>query len=113
GWKDSSTVSRFKKRHISPTSRVRKRKKKKLAPLSIEPVKLIIDTPTPSSKTTLELGPNDCKWPIGDPELPGFVHCGHKRRGDGPYCENHHARAHPQGVYVSKAGRKYMNGAQA
>jgi GcrA cell cycle regulator len=35
-----------------------------------------------------------CKWPIGDPRGAEFSFCGLAAPGDGPYCGDHHRRAH-------------------
>lgn len=42
-------------------------------------------------KTTLDLGHGDCKWPIGAPGTPEFMHCGRKKPigPDIPYCAEH------------------------
>ncbi len=37
----------------------------------------------------LDLGPNMCKWPIGDPTDADFGFCGAKIHGNWPYCEHH------------------------
>lgn len=40
-------------------------------------------------KTVESLLPDDCRWPIGDPQHRDFHFCG-KRRADGdPYCAAH------------------------
>ncbi len=41
----------------------------------------------------LELKENSCRWPIGDPDQPGFGFCGCQKPHDGPYCERHAAMA--------------------
>lgn len=41
----------------------------------------------------LELGAHTCRWPVGDPKLPGFGFCGAPSGIDGPYCPEHMARA--------------------
>jgi GcrA cell cycle regulator len=38
-----------------------------------------------------------CKWPIGDPHGADFSFCGQDVPGDGPYCVDHHRRAHQPG----------------
>jgi len=41
-------------------------------------------------KITLEdLRHNSCRWPIGDPLLPGFGYCGAATDGVSPYCVIH------------------------
>jgi len=42
----------------------------------------------------VELGPDNCKWPIGDPSQPGFHFCGALTWAEGPYCLPHHRKAH-------------------
>ena len=53
--------------------------------------KPIEDVVVPISKklTLLELTETTCKWPTGDPTLPGFSFCGHNSKEDKPYCEYH------------------------
>jgi GcrA cell cycle regulator len=41
----------------------------------------------------LELGPNMCKWPIGDPGDPDFGFCGTHCTSGAVYCEEHAAIA--------------------
>ena len=43
----------------------------------------------PGSATVLTLEAHMCKWPIGDPMLEGFTHCGRRREDGGPYCHEH------------------------
>lgn len=45
------------------------------------------------------LQPHQCRWPIGDPRLPGFAFCGRAARGS--YCEGHSADA------INPGGRRY------
>jgi GcrA cell cycle regulator len=40
-------------------------------------------------KTLVALGQHDCRWPIGDPKLPGFHFCGARAQPGRPYCELH------------------------
>ncbi len=37
----------------------------------------------------LQLTESTCKWPTGDPTMPGFSFCGHQTAEDKPYCEHH------------------------
>jgi GcrA cell cycle regulator len=48
----------------------------------------------PGTATVLTLGAHMCKWPIGDPALDSFRHCGQGQRAGSPYCDHHHARAY-------------------
>ncbi|MDD9909092.1 MAG: GcrA cell cycle regulator [Ahrensia sp.] len=42
----------------------------------------------------MELTENTCKWPTGDPTLPGFSFCGQKSEEDKPYCAFHSKQAY-------------------
>ncbi len=37
----------------------------------------------------MELTETTCRWPTGDPSLPGLTFCGHKCSDDKPYCKFH------------------------
>lgn len=37
----------------------------------------------------LQLTENTCKWPTGDPTMPGFSFCGQQTADEKPYCEFH------------------------
>jgi len=41
----------------------------------------------------LDLKEHSCRWPIGDPDQPGFGFCGCQKAEEGPYCERHAAMA--------------------
>jgi GcrA cell cycle regulator len=41
----------------------------------------------------LDLKENSCRWPIGEPDQPGFGFCGCHKAEHGPYCERHAAMA--------------------
>ena len=41
----------------------------------------------------LQLTESTCKWPTGDPTMPGFSFCGHSVSDDKPYCEFHNKLA--------------------
>jgi GcrA cell cycle regulator len=40
-------------------------------------------------KTLINLGKNDCRWPIGEPRHPDFHFCGAPQLPGRPYCELH------------------------
>lgn len=44
-------------------------------------------------KSLSALQPGQCRWPIGDPQLPGFHFCGEPKAGEGPYCAEHASKA--------------------
>lgn len=37
----------------------------------------------------MQLTESTCKWPTGDPTLPGFSFCGQRSADEKPYCEYH------------------------
>ena len=45
--------------------------------------------PLHQRRTLLELGPDECKWPCGDPVLPDFYFCGGSRIEGLSYCPFH------------------------
>ncbi|MEL6502935.1 MAG: GcrA family cell cycle regulator [Pseudomonadota bacterium] len=49
------------------------------------------DNSEPKSRklTLMQLTENTCKWPTGDPTMPGFSFCGHPTEDDKPYCAFH------------------------
>ena len=40
-------------------------------------------------KTMNTLMPDDCRWPIGDPQSVDFHFCGERKQAGHPYCEGH------------------------
>lgn len=60
-------------------------------------VEIVPDDTEPNfGKTLMELGREDCKWPIGDPQSPDFRFCGRKQFEGRPYCGNCCAIAYQQ-----------------
>ena len=57
--------------------------------------KPVEDLVAPKSRelTLLQLSESTCKWPTGDPTMPGFSFCGHSTSDDKPYCEFHNKLA--------------------
>lgn len=53
--------------------------------------KPVEDLAMPKSKmlTLMDLTESTCRWPTGDPTMPGFSFCGHKNQEEKPYCEFH------------------------
>jgi GcrA cell cycle regulator len=49
--------------------------------------------PFEQRKMFLELEPRHCRWPVGDPDEPGFFFCGATRLDDHSYCAGHHRRS--------------------
>lgn len=62
----------------------------------VEPVvpgpELVI--PAAERKGVVDLQPDDCRWPIGDPLKPDFTFCNRKSVQGLPYCEHHARRAY-------------------
>lgn len=50
-----------------------------------------IDVPLYARRTVADIEPNQCRWPIGDPQAPDFHFCNGVQHGPFSYCE-HHAR---------------------
>jgi GcrA cell cycle regulator len=52
--------------------------------------------------TLPELERHQCKWPVEENRrvVGGFLFCGHRRMGEGPYCDKHARLA-----YTSQAAR--------
>jgi len=50
--------------------------------------------PTPQRKTIFELGPHDCRWPVGEPKSDLFFFCGAVAEESKPYCSSHCRRAY-------------------
>jgi GcrA cell cycle regulator len=51
--------------------------------------------PHKQRKTVVTLEPDDCRWPIGDPQKADFHFCGAEKVSGLPYCESHARRAFP------------------
>ena len=61
--------------------------------------------PIAQRKTMTTLLPDDCRWPIGDPQVAGFHFCGKRKQDGHPYCETRAVPAHPAGRVSSLTGR--------
>ncbi|MEE9314300.1 MAG: GcrA family cell cycle regulator [Rhizobiaceae bacterium] len=61
--------------------------------LKVKPVEEVIAAPESLKLTLMELTESTCKWPTGDPTMPGFSFCGHKTSEDKPYCAFHNKLA--------------------
>jgi GcrA cell cycle regulator len=58
---------------------------------SAEPPDDASETPKDSfsDHPIMQLKENSCRWPIGDPQLPGFRFCCKAKAGTLPYCSEH------------------------
>jgi GcrA cell cycle regulator len=45
--------------------------------------------PVAQRKQLLDLGPSDCRWPIGDPKEADFFFCGRPQVNGSSYCRRH------------------------
>jgi GcrA cell cycle regulator len=59
----------------------------------------VATTPKPAApdKATVglqQLEAHHCRWPVGDPRLPGFGFCGAEPKPGKPYCDKHEGRAY-------------------
>lgn len=41
-----------------------------------------------------DIGMEQCRYPLGDPSLPGFMFCGAGKMESSPYCTRHHRLTH-------------------
>jgi GcrA cell cycle regulator len=48
-------------------------------------------------KTLATLLPNECRWPIGDPQHADFHFCGDPKSDGTPYCAKHADKAKTPG----------------
>lgn len=48
-----------------------------------------LEAPASRKITLMQLTETTCKWPTGDPTMPGFSFCGHTSQDEKPYCEFH------------------------
>lgn len=56
------------------------------------PAPRIVFEATPTA-TLITLAEHGCRWPIGDPDAPGFGFCGRLRTGCSAYCSGHASMA--------------------
>lgn len=69
------------------------------------------DRPTKQAarpKTLATLKNNECRWPIGDPQQPGFHFCGEPKKDGQSYCDKHATQAsttsRPRAVSYRRGG---------
>lgn len=61
--------------------------------------------PINERKSLMDLEPNDCRWPIGDPQHADFHFCGREKIPGVSYCA-HHARKAFVPLEVARRARK-------
>lgn len=57
----------------------------------------IIEIPadiSPCAVSIEDIGMEQCRYPLGDPQLPGFMFCGAGKMESSPYCTRHHRLTH-------------------
>jgi len=64
------------------------------------------DPPVHERKTLLELGDEDCRYPLGHVGLADFGFCGRPKH-TGPYCEAHARRCFLRRVDPALLPRRY------
>jgi GcrA cell cycle regulator len=73
-------------------------------PRPLQPSRLRPAAPVPSPPTEppamrklplLELKPHHCRWPCGEPQLPGFFFCAADKTEDSSYCPYHRRLSRP------------------
>ena len=89
---ESRQRNRFKQRETP----VKARRSPPAAPLPIEGL-------VPLALSLLDLGPTNCRWPMGDPRDDNFSFCGANRDHGCSYCPHHMAEA-----YVKHQGSKVV-----
>lgn len=52
--------------------------------------------PIEQRRSIFELTDHTCRWPFGDPQLPGFFFCGAEPEHASSYCPQHTREARPQ-----------------
>ena len=65
-----------------------------IADKPVRPVRPVITLQPGEPLTLLHLTAKTCRWPIGDPGVPGFHFCGELPKRDSPYCDRHRAVAY-------------------
>ncbi|HVN01095.1 MAG TPA: GcrA family cell cycle regulator [Caulobacteraceae bacterium] len=59
------------------------------APRIVAPAQPRVVFNVPPTATIQTLTEHACRWPIGEPDQPGFGFCGRLRTGPGAYCAGH------------------------
>lgn len=77
---------------------------KKREPEGVD-LSLFIERPAPvfGPVRPIDLCPQHCKWPLGDPGNDAFRHCGERRTPGEPYCGAHMRKAYPNGTPKERA----------
>jgi GcrA cell cycle regulator len=80
-------------RRRPPTQQVQPSNRQRRLPAP--PPTHVIDRQIPlgQRKAFLELEPHHCRWPVGEPDEPGFFFCAATKLDDHWYCADHHRRS--------------------
>jgi GcrA cell cycle regulator len=92
GWREVNDVlagRRMIRRLLAKAEAKPKQKQKPPVVVVIPPTVDDTAIPIEQRKTFFELEAHDCRWPVGDPQEPGFFFCGAKSEC-GSYCAAHH-----------------------
>lgn len=71
--------------------------------VEVAAARVMPEPPTCEPITFMELRPNTCRWPIGDPREPSLRFCGSTETGAGPYCPYHQHLAYVPASQVKRA----------
>ena len=56
----------------------------------VEAIEMVMPPPPPGERIgVMELRPEHCRFPLGDPRSSSFTFCGSKRQSGKPYCAGH------------------------
>lgn len=53
------------------------------------PISTLVNADNVTRRTVLTIRDNECRWPIGDPQMADFHFCGKNKVQGLPYCEAH------------------------
>lgn len=95
----SGRVTQARTTARKPRNRQTYPKRPRLNPIPyVAPDMKFAPIPKEPHRTIATLEATECRWPIGDPQKPGFRFCGHIRVPGSPYCEFHLKVSRPQSV---------------
>jgi len=84
-------------------------KKQKLPNFYLVEAASDLDIPLEQRKQFLDLGPHDCRWPVGEVASENFFFCGAPAEADYPYCAGHCRRAYDTAYRVRREGNAASN----
>ena len=72
-----------------------------------------LSVPAARLLSIMELSDKTCKWPVGDPQHPGFGFCGHKPFNLSVYCEYHTRLAYQPVEARTRSASRHPGGVEA